>query len=204
MSFPLTPILDTFDRADESPITGWSNGDFPYGAVGVNGYRVVSNQLRPIAQIATGTYGTSTYGPGAEQYATFPEFGSSSHTYYDFIQNPGTTYDGYFASLRHDGFFTMGRYDNGADTILVSSTISGVGNGVRIGGRISYTGRCGLWVRRTSDSEWWEVAAFVDTTYTGSFYLNMFMDGKADATQSAEDYGGGAVEATYIRRAQIT
>lgn len=61
-SFPTTPILDTFNRANEDPATGWTD-------IGTPGLAVVSNQLAQTAPAGNAYFNTPCTSPDQEVYA---------------------------------------------------------------------------------------------------------------------------------------
>lgn len=179
MAFPITPVLDTFNRANEGPpMTGWTDL--------LNGLRVVSNQC-----VGSNAAGNISYftgapaGPNAELFATIitkPSDGSSV-----VMIHVSPALNGYGAALFADAAVDVVgvvRYDAGVGTLLASA-----GQEMTSGDKLGYE-RVGnlhrVWA--CISGVWSPFAAALDATYTAAAQLGILT---ADATTTLEDFGGG-------------
>lgn len=194
--FPTTQLLDDFNRANESPLAGnWST---PITAVGFGAQaRLTSNAIithnTPPANVGA-YWDIATFGPDCEAWmrcAADLNSGESWYVYARIKDEATTNYDAYQVSLNFAGTLAITRRDNGAGTLLSSSTVTAtVGDyiGIRcIGSLIE------AWHKPVSTGEWVRVTTAEDNTYPAAGYIGFGMLTN-DTTTILDDFGGG----TYV------
>jgi hypothetical protein len=199
MSFPITSVLDNFNRANGDAGADWSE----MMRAG-NDFNIDSNQITGDDWNAE-IYNPATYGPDCEVYATIATMQSQADSIILFVRMKDVTadsyaYDGYeFNAYRFNdgGTDTMRliikRVDNSAATQLGASVdITDHGNGDKLGGRIIGEG-LDLWY---DDGAGWELRAErSDSTYGAAGYLVL---GLPDNVPRVDDFGGGTLHRGYM------
>ena len=204
MPFPTTGVIDSFTRADESPLSdggNWSQG--PEEFDGASTLKLVSNQ---VAQTQTpddvNTKGSAyrnnaNYGPDAEAYvdvATVPEFFMSLYVR---IVTPGVgTTDGYFIFIdttSGTNNWTLARKDNNTSVAIGSNGSQAVAAGSKVGLRVLGT-TLSAWYQPSGGS-WTQVVSTTDTTYSAAGRIAMKMRGDLGRF---DNFGGGTVVPTPI------
>jgi hypothetical protein len=196
VAFPVTGILDSFDRADEGPpMTGWTTGL----RGGTNGLKIVTNQCQGAVAAAAndGYWNAQQYGPDCEVYCTLVTLPTSGDELelWARVQNPGTSVVGYLVRFIRNtpGNLTriqIYRSDNNVQTQLGvevgTAPVMAPGDkfGLQIvGGALNvYMNRGAGWVLQRSET---------DTTYQGSGYLGLRFFNSSTAT--VDDFGGGGL-----------
>jgi hypothetical protein len=189
MPFPSTGILDNFNRADESPATGWTHL--------FNSFAIVSNQLASaVVASVLSYYSASTYGPDCEGYytvATKPPVGGSTAVLARLV-DVGTAFtaDGYLVKFDNvtggaNDVWAIQRVDNGAATTLGATFTQEVSNGDAIG--IECIGSSISALYKPSGGSWTTLATRTDSTYTAAGYLGA--SSVSDTSNRIEDFGGG-------------
>lgn len=188
MAFPVTRILDTFNRADEEPITGWtdSSGD---------GLRVSSNLC--LAGTGVGTGGSASWGvsfavnqegyftwstitaPGTDAIYVYLRLQTDSdylsdHYETEFVTASGANNDVVAFWKRVGGVWTQ----LGADTALGTDYVIGDQLGGRIIGSEITAWRNGV-----------QVGSRTDTDITLAGFIGLYV---GDPLTTADDFGGGA------------
>lgn len=169
--FPNAAIIDDFNRANETPITGWTDT----WEVGSVGFSVFSNAART-ASNANGTVyrSTTNYGPEVDVAVTLAAVSSYEQVAL-MLANEGTSgVDGYVLSYG-GGSLEFYRVDNGAFNIIAACTASvtlsgGDAVGVRrvTGGNFTtYTCTSGAGCG-TSGVGWTQRGTCTDNTYTSA------------------------------------
>lgn len=194
MTFPVTGILDSFNRANTGPppSANWSTDQFGQG---LPGHKVVSNTCVGDANFAASWWNAATYGPDAEVYAQAPTRSATvTHTMELQLRmvDPGTAaMDGYDVRMDPNGgspFFAVVRMDNIVNTILGATVSAPFVAGDWMGGEA--TGSEISVYRKPSGGDWVRVASRVDTTYPDAGYIGMYTDRTAS---SWDDFGGGEI-----------
>lgn len=203
MAFPLTPILDDFNRADigPPPSASWLSTN-PDGGSAFAVHKVVSNQLSPNAAASWSCWNT-TYGPDCEVYADVPTLGTLGNTHQLYLRmTPDTvSRDGYTFVLKSTSStladFAISRVDNTVET-TIGATVTGIAfaagdafGGSAIGNILT------LWARRSG--VWSPILDRYDATYTAAGKLDVF---SPDATIRLDNFGGGTLGTSqFVRRA---
>jgi len=192
MSFPTTPILDNFNRANEGPppSASWTL-DAPRS--GSASAEVVSNQCGDSGGGEGGCWGTQ-FGPDVEMYMTVATLPNATQAQLYVRLNPkgAAVTTGYQVTfLRNDpnSSFAFYRWDSGAQTQIGSFTDpSGTwADGYKIG--VSMIGSV-LSAYIDKGSGWTFMASASDGTYTAAGYIGFRNN---STTQVYDDFGGGTV-----------
>jgi hypothetical protein len=184
-AFPLTGVLDNFNRADENPIAGlWS------GPVKTLPLLLVGNQASSSAP--QGTLGASYYnGQLAADMEAFVTVAvapvSPNRTgVYVRVQNPGGTYGGYLFAYRASiNGFQFIRDDNATFTILGANVTQTVSAGDSIGLRIVGSTLTGFY--KPAGGAWTVIGQRTDSTYSGPGYIGL---ATSDTASRLDDFGG--------------
>lgn len=191
MAFPVTRILDDFNRADEGPpMTGWVTANAP-------GHKVLSNQMAPHGSGAVSSWNTQ-YPARQEMFLTYAvvpptgdgtglivrledpaDFFSDSYAVYTFTQaGAGNDFVQFWKAVA--GVSTQ----LGADVALPSDMVNGDQYGLRaVGNTLSFF-QNGSQVDTRTDSE-----------ITSAGYLAHYDGGN---TARVDDFGGGPFRALPI------
>jgi hypothetical protein len=187
---PVEPlaILDTFNRANENPLSfggRWGNGILGSSE---RSLRVTSNQcLSTQNTTATGWWKTQL-GADQEAYATIATLPGNNNAVrlYVRLQTPGSAaVDGYmllYSQLSGTDQITIHRITNGTLT-QVSTANREIAAGNRLLLRAKGTA-LEAWVR--SGSAWSRVSRVTDSTYTGAGFVGLGIRGK---TGRVDDFG---------------
>jgi hypothetical protein len=203
MSFPTTPVLDTFDRANNATLGANWTGD-PV-ALGFPDYAIAGN----LASAATSTWCSSawkdTFGPNLEAYVTLSAVGAPIYGELMYgVSAKIAAFNGY--SLRYDATHVyIGKYTAGvwsqlaiASVTLVNGDTWGVSriNGVHT----MYVN--GAAVLQTTDTTYPAAGYVVMVTDNGvGMTLNNFGGGTLNSTATVTDFANeaGAVAAGYVK-----
>lgn len=206
MPFPTTPVLDSFNRANEGPppSSKWS------AAFGAQGLKVVSNQCEADS---SGDYfedywNLQTFGPDTEAYVT--------------VVSAGTVSNDVFLTGRYTDPETSSRSGYGFDisltapTINLSKIVSGVSTqmgatisyayvvGDKIGIKITgsstttveaWTNTSGVWTSRGSRDD-----SSSPLTSAGYISTTVYSD---VTTPALDDFGGGTIARQKFQKASV-
>lgn len=191
---PLTPILDSFNRADENPATGWTA--FP----GVEGVRVLSTKFAAGTTTAqNGAYfNTAMTGPNQEVYITISTLPVNLGSTVIYARNDpsggGTVGNNY--ALRHsridgtsDQIFISRHDASVATTLATYSQDLSAGDAIRmrcVGSTIE------AWVRVSN--VWTMLGSVTDVKYDGTgnqTRLSLATQEPSTPTARWDDFGGG-------------
>jgi fibronectin type 3 domain-containing protein len=188
---PVEPlaILDTFNRANENPLSfggRWGNGILGSSE---RSLKVVSNQCASDRNTTATAWWKTQLGADQEAYATastLPGNGNSVRVYAR-LQSPGSSaVDGYmllFTQASGTDQVTINRITDGASTQL-AATNREIGTGARLLFRAKGTA-LEAWVRE--GSVWSRIVRVTDSTYTGAGFAGIGIRGK---TGRLDDFGG--------------
>jgi hypothetical protein len=189
-SFPTTPILDSFNRADEGPPPSATWTDNALGEGADNQLKVVSNALvaNTIDTSCESWWNLSSFGSDIEVYATInTKSGDAQRFELGFLQNPGVlnTKVGYmvhFVDSSGTDTIKLQRMDAPNTATQLGSTVNqefSVGDIIGLS-KVGTT----LTVYRNGSA----VITETDSTYSGSMYLYA---GIRSTTGVLDDFGGG-------------
>ncbi len=184
MSFPTTPVLDNFDRANNANLgANWVGN--PIG-LGWPDYAIAGNLASAAASSWCSSAWNSVIGPDIEAYVTLTTVGAP--IYGELIYGASaksSTFNGY--SLRYDAtHIYLGRYDAGVWTQLAVVSIT-LANGNKWG--VSRIGNTHT-VYVDTGSGFGSVLTTTDGTYSAAGYIMLVTDNGAGVTLN--DFGGGA------------
>jgi parallel beta-helix repeat protein len=192
--FPITSVLDTFNRSNEGPppSANWSD------AIGLGEQtQVVSNTWRgelasPASGINADYWNVATYGPDSEVFATLTtKITNETQSLFIRLRQVGdTTIDGYqlaFTAKAGDDTWAIQRLDNGALTQLGDSFDQEVTNGQKFGLRATGTTLEAYYYNGTV---WVLLASRTDATYGEAGYL---AGGFGAQSTFMDDFGGGTM-----------
>lgn len=189
MPFPVTPILDTFSRADENPVAnGWS-GPF---TIGDPQLKIVSNSLVTNSTGGNSYWSASQFGPDCECYVTltsalaagqqvfvhargFPQAGATGGYAVKFFNQAGDD----LVTIEKDG-------SQIGSTIDYEPNIFGAGDGFGM----SVIGDSIRAYYRITTGAWTDIGGTTDSTYTGANYIGITIIG---AAVTLDDFGGGTI-----------
>lgn len=196
MAAPISPIVDTFNRADETPISGWVD------LSGVS--RVVSNQAALNGGTAVVTYYNQQFplSWGIEAYADIPvKPGTGGIASVSLLKDISTinTIDGYEGRLTvvsggANDTWKIFQIDNGVASEIATATVeSASGDGIWL----EYRGGL-LTLYRFNGGVWSSVVSVTNTTYQGMLqYGSVTMAG---ATVRLDNFGVGVIGNPYYYR----
>lgn len=194
MTFPVTGILDNFNRADEGPPMSANWTDVFYPASGAGGMVVFSNSAFVTAGSgASAWWSAATFGPDCEGYVTQNggiDFGGVIIR----AQSPGTTgIDGYYAQFYVTGQqLFLKRIDNNAETVLKTVNSFNPQAGDSIG--ISAVGdQIELWYK-VGAGAWTLKETATDATYGGAGSIGL-VNFQVGSPGTMDDFGGGTLVA---------
>ncbi len=189
MAGPVTPILDTFNRADENPAAGWTSV--------FNNVKVVSNQALGNNAAGAVAYITTPASTNCEAYATVAIKPAATATLTVAIRMKDTgaiaTLDAYIANLINNvgtDAIRIQRTDNAVNTTLVSSSTEfAVGDKVVI----KASGN-DLELHYYNGSIWSVLLTTTDSTYPNVGPIGL---GYSDGVGAMDDFGGGSLPLIY-------
>ena len=192
MGFPNTPILDVFNRANESPIGGnWTSNLGGAGAgAAITNNQVNSDNTPPANPSAW--WSAQLFGPDCEAWIQHvADLGSGeSFSLFARVSNPSGAYNGYQVGLGFDGSLNIGRRDGGVYTFLNGTTVT-ASTGDYIG--ISCVRNViEAWHCPVGTKAWVLSASAVDSTWADAGYL-AFGFIVNDFNTALDNFGGGTI-----------
>lgn len=192
MSFPTTPIIDAFNRANEDPLSDggkWSLG--PVGFTAGDIFDLVGNEIRwdGLGSFANNYRNDLDYGPACEVYVTTPVVAASySHTLYLRLVDIGSgASDGYACIWSNVGNSIRSLTNASLSGALVSFTqliAAGDSFGFSVQGATLQA-----WYK-PSGGEWGQKASISNTTYPAAGKIGIRT---TDATWRFDNFGGGTI-----------
>ena len=183
MSFPTTPVLDSFDRADEGPppSANWTNSGF-----GPNTLQVVSNLVRGVGGGGDAFWNVQKFGPDCEAFITTL---STAVNWNVWVRRPdplvGPPHSGYRLRSSPTGY-TFLRLDAGVTTQLGAAMVNAVAGDTfglsAVGDQLTAT-----MIRSGVGSQ---LGVRTDSTYMSAGWIGMYVNG---AGADADDFGGGTI-----------
>lgn len=193
MTFPTTPILDTFIRADENPITtNWTTPMFS----GEGNMKIVSNQMAPTtnATACAAYYDLATFGPNCEAYVTLATKAAdlNHENIYARVTGAGGSPSGY--RIRHDSIsgtdnIFIQRMDSGSATTLGATITQELASGDAIG--IEVIGNVISAYYKPSAGSWTLLGSRTDSTYSGAGHIGL--EEGSDLSIRFASFGGGTI-----------
>jgi hypothetical protein len=186
---PLPNPLDSFNRANENPLSG--GGTWGRGIIGSaeRSLKVVSNQLASDrSTTATAWKNNAQYGADCESWATITTLPGNGNAFrlYVRLQTPG--------SAAADGYMLLFTQSSGTDQVAIYRLTNGtltvlqtVNYEVGVGNRLLLRAKgtaLESWVK--AGSTWTRVGRVTDTTYSSAGYVGVGIRGK---TGRLDDFG---------------
>jgi hypothetical protein len=185
----VTPILDTFNRANGAAGSNWSLiAPTGFAAMNVSGQTAVDSST---TKFAWSYWNVASFGPNVEAYCTVSTAAADTIRIGARVTGGTSTYSGYFVSISGTGAWSIIRVDSGgAPTTLASGVTQTVASGDKIAIRIIGSRVTAL--HYTPAAQWWPVLSYdtaSDTVkYTGAGRIALeFRAGAID------DFGGGTL-----------
>lgn len=190
MAFPVTSVLDNFDRANGAVGASWSkiwSGD--------NDLYVASNQVANNGTVnawSNGGWNAATVGPDCECYLTIATVPTNVFNLYirmDVLNTAGGP-DGYRLSYNGDGTFYIDRMDSGTATHLGTVISRSLSNGDAVG--IEMVGSTFTFYYKASGGSWTSVTTRTDATHSAAGYIGLEVQ---STTIRGDNFGGGTIAA---------
>lgn len=187
MAFPDTPILDDFNRANESPLGRWWSASPVYNTVGLA--RVVSNQCQAVSGDAHPAWALS-YPPNQQCYVTIANWPASSYLQ---VACRGTRWNSagfnndYYSvrATQSSNAFALFKTVNDSDTQLATTTLA-MAAGDAIG--ISTVDTTIQAYHKPAAGAWTLIHEVTDSALSGGGQIGvLFLNATLD------DFGGGAI-----------
>ncbi len=205
MAIPDTGILDSFDRANEEPVTGWTD------MAGKGGAKIVSNVMTGDSAAYCGAYWNQVFTVPCEWYLTITDAIGAADTIEPVymltdggaaspIRDSNKTGYVFLTNFPADNRVAVRRYDNGAFAAAMGDWAWATENGdsflfrVEAGGAHSVYGKA-------SAGAWTLIGTFVDNTYTSGTFA---WGSTATGTGAANNFGGGALGQVVLPDADVT
>lgn len=205
MAFPTTGLLDDFNRADETPVAGFSN------LLGLGALEIVTNVVEGAAANASGFWNAADFGADCEVYAdiaTKPAAGANLSIFLRTQEEGGATVDGYYVvansvSGSANDTFQINRLDNRAATQLGATITQEYAAGEKMGLEAIGDQITAYW---HSAGVWNNLGSRTDATYGAAGGIGI---GFSSATSGqADNFSGGTVVAaggtTRVRRSTLS
>lgn len=185
MSFPTTPVLDTFSDTEGPPMTGWAT------PTGVSGLRSAAGVCQADAANAFGIWNSILSGADAEVYTTITTATGAGQTIGLFVRakdiGSAATIDTYGLTILEAGTdaWTLQIYTNGVPSSIGASFDQEVADGdivgLRIIGNVLYAFLNGVEIAsRTDDSNTYPLAGYIGAAIS-------------DTTGRIDNFGGGNI-----------
>lgn len=202
MPAPITAVLDTFTRANETPIAGNWSGPVISGS----GLILTSNRLGSGGIFQSSYWNAAQFGPNCEVYATIavkPGVGDNMELYAR-LSTPGATVTGYV--LRFKGGsptdqLQLLRRDSGVEVAIGFGDTSALWNvNDKMFLRISGSTIEG-WRYNSVAATWTLLCTTTDATYAGAGFIGASID---DSVSRYDDFGGGTVSVSTAPSAPLS
>lgn len=189
-----TPVIDTFNRADESPAVGW-----PSYTGAATACSIVSNRLSHPGSDGWSYYSGASYAANQEMWCEFGSVGTTtSHSVQLYLRNvaQGTSgVDGYTLRQQVLSGATQHRFGiyrvTNASEVLISSAVDVAA--LAAGDFVAFVARGTAltgYTYRAASPGWTSVVTVADSTYTAGGVLGVYLTGF-----TLENAGGGTLPA---------
>lgn len=193
MAFPTTPVLDSFNRADENPL---GNGTWTAPALGDSGSpQVLSNQCAPDGAVANYNAAVWSSAFGADQEAYFTLAVKGTGTTFVYLASRMTsetllTWAGYTLQIPTgtNSVWTLNKVVAGWSTIIGTTATQLVSAGDSVG--CSIVGTTFTMQYKAAAGSWTALNTVTNTAISGSGKIGFEWDG-LDAARRLDDFGGG-------------
>ncbi len=192
VAFPVTPVLDNFNRANEGPPLSANWTADPMN-VALAGHAVVSNAA---ANGSHSYWDASTFGPDQEAWMTVSSLSGTLVGLYMRIQAPNTAgADAYELQWKTDGEINAIRVINAyaGETVLGTATVAPVATGYRFGARVLGSGATVTIEAYIDTGSGWTLALSTTDTDASRITAAGFVGFLSDTADVIDDFGGGTV-----------
>jgi hypothetical protein len=193
MTFPVSSVLDNFDRANGAVGSSWSkiwSGDL---SLYVNTNAVANDGS---AGWSNGGWNPGTFGADCEAYLTLTTVNTSGMNLYARMSalNTAGGPNGYRLSYNGDGTWNIQRLDAGSTTTLGAANIARtIANGAAVG--LEIVGATLTFYYKASGGSWSAVTTRTDATYRDAGYIGMEFQGN---TWRGDNFGGGTISPILV------
>jgi hypothetical protein len=208
MAFPVSGVLDDFNRADASVLgSNWSLAS-DFGLGGPDNQGISSNQLYHIGNQYVNycimRWNVSSFGPDMEAYLTInskPTGSSGDPT--SLIARmivAASQVSGYTVDADYeDNLIKIFREDNNVGTQLGASIAQTISAGDRFG--IECIGTTISAYYKVGAGSWTNIGSRTDATYASAGYIGFYLAGNEDNSHNGkwDDLGGGTIAAAVAR-----
>jgi hypothetical protein len=196
MAFPTTGVIDSFNRANEDPLSDggkWSIGPDDFG--GTNNFRVASNvAAQGTAAGSNGYRNDQDYGPDCEVYCTIDLVPSTAIVLYARCVNIGAgTTDGYAC------YFNFSGTDDALICRVDNDGLVGLGSAITAPASYANGDKLGLECIGSTiaayvfqSGSWTQLGTRSDGAYTAAGKIGVKIS-DAGANGRMDDFGGGTV-----------
>lgn len=198
MAFPVTGILDDFNRANSTTTIGSNWTALESGATKDRG--ISSNQAyNPdgVPNYSWLYYNVAQFGPDSECYCTIATWTTNADNHTLMVRLKDVTQDAYTfdaymlqAGISGTDAIKIYRIDNNVNTQLGATVNPMMANGDKIGIRVVGSTITG-WLEQGSG--WTEQLSRTDSTYAAAGYFGFYTSD--DSTWRVDDFGGGTITA---------
>ena len=174
--FPTAPIIDTCERADESPATGWTRSGPWHSGIATDGLRITSNELRSnAAAIRQGLWTGDALANDMEFYCTIEAGLGNFEIYFGLVDPATVNVDGYFVHWETT-YCSISRFTNstGGIVALGASIAATIANGDSVGVRRWGT-TIEVW-HKPAAGEWTRLGTREDATHQGGGFFGLVLN----------------------------
>lgn len=198
--FPNTPILDTFTRTSENPLSNsgaWNASVAPFSDIIAPNF-LKTNGTAALSSAASGVVAGSAYAASevspVEVYAdiTIQPTGSQSIDLFWFTSL--STPNGYGLQI-NPSVHQLVKYVGGSGTSISGGVGQTWNNGDSAGLSISVTGQITLW-RKPVGGSWTLLGTYTDTTFSGSGFIGIL---STSNTATFDNFGGGSLPTPTLK-----
>ncbi len=196
MAFPTTGVIDSFNRANEDPLSDggkWSIGPDDFG--GTNNLRVASNEcFQGVATSSNGYRNDQDYGPDSEVYVTLSVIPTTAVLLYLRLVNIGAgTTDGYAC------YFNFSGTDDALICRVDNDSLVGLGTAFTPPAPYAIGDKLGLEVIGSTlaayvfqSGSWTQLGTRSDGAYTAAGKIGVRVS-DSGSNARVDDFGGGTV-----------
>lgn len=189
MAFPTTGLIDSFNRADENPVSDggkWTSPAFPSDG----NLQVITSQLGTVSSWCSAYRNDITPGPDSEAYLTVVTVSGGVATELLLrLANPGvSTVSGYMMDVTSGGTWSLWKIVNNVQTQIGSNATQVVSNGDSIGFEIIGSTLKGYY--KSGAGAWTQIITVTDATHSGAGRVGIAGNG---GLYRWDDFGGGTV-----------
>lgn len=193
-SFPVSAILDNFNRANEGPppSTSWTTS----WNVGADGHKVVSNQLNANTSDGSSYWNVQTFGPNCEVYATMVDTQGVYAQLGARLTSVGTSsLNGYAVSREDNSTIAVKKWAAGSESQLGATFSQSFTAGDSMGMTVTGSNPTVIEVwYKVGAGAWTSLGTRSDSTSPNTAAGNIgIRSGASSGSPKWDDFGGGTV-----------